>query len=99
MEAELTMGGVGYWFGFSLLAAMHFFVREFNHLQSTLALRLWRAALSLLLVVGVFSFVFFSGYAFRTFPVSKAHLFGFFMGLAVYAIFAWFWTRNVKRPT
>ena len=97
MSTELILGGVGYWYGFSLLAALHFLVRRFDRLQTRLALRLWRFALSVLLLVGVFSFAFFSGFALKAVPNTDAHFKGLFLGLGVYAIFAWLWRRYVER--
>src|SRR5258706_498647 len=98
MNAELIVGGVGYWYGFSLIAAMHFFVREFKQLESTLALRLWRLALSLLILAGVFTYVFFSAYVIGSFSQSDVHFKGLFLGSGVYICSAWLWMRYVKRP-
>lgn len=97
MNPDLIFGAVGYWYGFSVLAAMHFFVRRFEKLQPTLALRLWRLALSVLLLFGVFSFAFFSGYAIRAVPNTDAHFKGLFLGFVMYATFAWLWRRYVER--
>ena len=98
MDTELIMGVVAYWFGFSLVASLHFFGREFKRLQSTLKLRLWRFALSLLLMVGVFAAAFFGGYVNRTFPTHDVYAKGLIAGCVVYLVFASLWTRYVKPP-
>ena len=97
MSVDLVLSGVGYWYGFSLLAGIHFFVRTFDKLQRTLALRLWRLLLSILLVAGVVSFVFFSNYTVRTMPETDTQFKGLFLGAGVYMLFAWLWIRHVKR--
>ncbi len=97
MDAELLMGIVAYWFGFTSLAGLHFFVKNFKSLQNEIVTRLWRLALSLLLMVGPVSAAFFGGYVNRTFPASDVFAKGFLAGIAMYALFAWLWTRNVKR--
>lgn len=95
MDAELIMGAVAYWLGFSLMASVHFFVKQFKKLQSTIVMRLLGFVLMMLLLTGALGAAFFGGYVNHNFPANDIFAKGLWAGFTIYGLFAWLWTSYV----